>query len=321
MGIAVSYRGVSFAYPGSAFGPEAGGGPVRVDDVSETNGPRPALESISLDVLEGERLGVLGPNGGGKSTLIKLTLGLLPRQSGEIRIFGKSVEEARRAGLIGYVPQRSHAELAFPLSARQVVEMAATVRLRPWQGMTREAREHVDEALQVVGVTELGKADAPVASLSGGQFQRVMIARALAAKPRLLLLDEPTVGIDVAGQQQFASLLEGIVKRLGVTVIVVSHDLRAIAAGCDRVACLSRTLHSHVAPGGLTPAVLAEVFRHDVAAIFGDLHVDAHRASDCADPSHAHSHSHVDPKAPVQLGIDPAMRKSAASKGGTDANA
>ena len=131
-------------------------------------------------------------------------------------------------------------------------------------------------------------ANKPIGTLSGGQLQRVMVARALAGKPRLLLLDEPTVGIDPAGQQQFGEFLGSLVKQLGVTLVVVSHDIRTIAAGCDRIACLSRTLHSHVAPEGLTPRVLAEVFRHDVAAIFGDVHVDAHAASGCSDPSHKH---------------------------------
>jgi ABC-type Mn2+/Zn2+ transport system ATPase subunit len=116
----------------------------------------------------------------------------------------------------------------------------------------------------------------------------VLIARALAQKPRILLLDEPTVGIDPAGQQQFGAFLASLVRQEGLTLMVVSHDIRTIAAGCDRIACLSRTLHSHVSPEGLTPRVLAEVFRHDVAAIFGDVHVDAHAAHACTDPSHHH---------------------------------
>jgi zinc transport system ATP-binding protein len=119
-----------------------------------------------------------------------------------------------------------------------------------------------------------------------------MIARALAGRPRILLLDEPTVGIDVAGQHRFADLMRSLHERLHLTIVLVTHDIRAIATGSDRVACLSRTLHSHTAPEGLTPAVLAEVFRHDVAAIFGDVHIHAHPAADCPDPSHEHAHPH-----------------------------
>jgi zinc transport system ATP-binding protein len=268
---AVEYRGVSFSYPGA-------------------EGGRPVLQNITLSVNSGERLGILGPNGGGKSTLLKLTLGLLRGCSGTIRIFGESPEEARRRRLIGYVPQKIEAELAFPLSARQVVGMSAS--LNGGEGSRGGRRALVMESLALVGAETL--AERPVGQLSGGQLQRVMIARALAARPRLLLLDEPTVGIDVAGQQRFSELLRALHDRLGLTIIVVSHDIRTIAAGSDRVACLSRTLHSHVAPAGLTPTVLAEVFSHDVAAIFGDVHIDAHLAHECPDPDHHHhGHEHL----------------------------
>jgi zinc transport system ATP-binding protein len=252
-----------------------------------------AIDAVTLDVPAGTRLGILGPNGGGKSTLLKLTLGLLRLQTGVIEVFGRSPIEARNEGLVGYVPQRIEAELAFPLSARQVVGMAVARRISPWKRLATRDRETIDQSLDVVGARDF--ADRPVGTLSGGQLQRVMIARALAIRPRLLLLDEPTVGIDVAGQQRFAELLRDLHQRLGLTIVVVSHDIRTIAAGCDRIACLSRTLHSHVGPEGLTPQVLAEVFRHDVAAIFGDIHVDAHSASQCDHPHH---------DAPVQLAID-----------------
>lgn len=266
MSVAVEYRNVSFTYP------KAGA---------------PALDSISLSVDAGIRLGILGPNGGGKSTLLKLTLGLLRPQRGSISIMGMPVQEARRAGIIGYVPQRNEAELAFPISVRHAVSMTVLRSLRPWQSLSREAHEAVTQAMEVVGISHL--ADRPVGKLSGGQLQRAMIARAIAARPSILLLDEPTVGIDVSGQQQFAEMLTALHQALKLTVIVVSHDIRTVAAGCDRIACLSRTLHSHVSPEGLTPRVLAEVFRHDVAAIFGDVHVDAHAASSCSDPSHQHA--------------------------------
>lgn len=268
---AVTYRGVSFAYPGS-------GG----------EGPRAALEDVTLDVSERERLGILGPNGGGKSTLVKLTLGLLDGGTGEIRVFGLAPGEAARRRLVGYVPQRSTCERAFPVSARQVVEMSAALGCSAWSRLPPEAAARVSQALDITGAAAF--ADRPIGQLSGGQFQRVMIARALANGPRLLLLDEPTVGIDIAGQRQFADLLGRLRDDLKMTVIVVSHDLRTIAAGCDRVACLSRTLHAHTAPEGLTPRVLAEVFRHDVAGIFGDVHVDAHPAHVCTHPHHHHDH-------------------------------
>jgi zinc transport system ATP-binding protein len=257
--LAVEFRGVSFSY-------------ARADS--------PALHDISLDIPAGQRLGVLGPNGGGKSTLLKLTLGLLRGHSGTIRIFGATPEDARRHRWIGYVPQRNEAVLDFPLSVRQAVAMSAALPLSPLKSGLHHTRAAVDEALALVGMSDL--AERHIGSLSGGQLQRAMIARAIACRPRLLLLDEPTVGIDPAGQQKFGELLRRLHDSLGLTIIVVSHDIRTIAASSDRVACLSRTLHSHVAPEGLTPAVLAEVFRHDVAAIFGsDIHIHAHSADAC----------------------------------------
>ncbi len=270
---AVEYEGVTFSY---GRGASANG---QADE-------RFVLENVTLKVRAGERLGILGPNGGGKTTLLKLTLGLLRGHRGRISVLGMDPERACRERVIGYVPQRIEAELAFPLSARQVVAMSAARGLPAWKALGREATERVEASLDVVGARDL--AERPIGKLSGGQLQRVMIARALAGNPRILLLDEPTVGIDVAGQQRFAELIRTVRERLGLTIIMVSHDLRTIAAGSDRVACLNRTLHSHVTPAGLTPEVLAEVFRHDVAAIFGDVHVHTHPAEECHDPSHEH---------------------------------
>jgi len=278
---ALEYNTVTFGYPGQR---------------DEAGRARLALQGVTLSVEEGERLGILGPNGGGKSTLLKLTLGLLREEQGSIRVFGMTPLEARKAGLIGYVPQRMEAELAFPISARQAIAMPAALRVAPWRALGAEQHRAVEEAIAVVGAESF--ASSRVGELSGGQLQRVMIARALASRPRLLLLDEPTVGIDPAGQQQFSRLLARLHESLGLTVVVVSHDIRTVALGCDRIACLSRTLHSHVAPQGLTPQLLADVFRHDVAAIFGDVHVDAHDAASCKGHAHAPSPIRVAPKEP-----------------------
>lgn len=297
---AVQYRGVTYRYPSGGMGDAA---------------PRPAVEDITFNVRAGECLGILGPNGGGKSTLVKLTLGLLEGAAGDIRVFGRSPAHARKEGFVGYVPQRLGAELAFPVSVRQVVEMAAMRGLAAWKAMPRDRSDLVDHAIELVGMSEL--ADRPIGKLSGGQLQRVMIARALAASPRLLLLDEPTVGIDVAGQQRFTELLRRVQRELGLTVMIVSHDIRAIAGSCDRVACLSRTLHFHDAPQGLTPAVLAEVFRHDVSGIFGDVHVDAHAAATCTDPSHVHGPLTL-PSVPVGMTVSAALRTGPAQPGGSD---
>lgn len=262
---AISFKGVSYTYP---------------------SGLDAAVESVSLEVQPGERLGILGPNGGGKTTLIRLLIGLLSPSHGSIRVFGESPAEARRHGAVAYVAQRLEAELTFPMRAEQVVRMGALRGLGPFERLSGERLQLVERAIEVTGVGPF--ATNPIGTLSGGQVQRVMIARALAANPRILVLDEPTIGVDPAGQIQFSRLLKSARDRFSLTIVIVSHDVKAIAAGCDRVACLSRTLHSHIAPSGLTPQVLAEVFQHDVAAFFGDVHVDAHTAAECTDPSHKH---------------------------------
>jgi len=269
---AVEFDHVSFTYPGA---------------------DAPAIEDVTLRVESGERLGVLGPNGGGKSTLIKIALGLLRGYSGRVLVHGEPPERARRSGIIGYVPQRCEAALMFPLSVRQVVEMGAVGRQKPWRRTSDEVRGSVQRCIELVGAREF--AGRPIGEISGGQLQRAMIARALAASPKILALDEPTVGIDAVGQRGFAELLETLHQELNLTILIVTHDVRVVAAGCDRVACMARTLHFHDAPGGLTPQVLAEVFRHDVSSVFGDLHIDAHAAEDCpGDHLHAPAGSSKD---------------------------
>lgn len=267
---AIDLRAVSYTYPARILRDE----------------PVPALTDITLTVPSGTRLGILGPNGGGKSTLVKLILGLLTPDQGSVRVLGLDPDQARRRALVGYLPQRIGAETDWPISVRQAVAMPLSARTSPLTLRDRAAEDAADRALALVGLTPL--ANRPIGALSGGQLQRAMIARAIAPNPRLLVLDEPTVGVDAAGQQRFADLINTLHAELGITIITVSHDLRAIAAGSDRVACLHRTLHFHDAPSGLTPAILAEVFAHDVEAIFGHVHVDAHPAHDCHDPAHHH---------------------------------
>ncbi len=274
---AIEVRGVRFAYPGVGS----------------------VLDGVSLDVRAGERLGVLGPNGGGKSTLLKVILGLVKPAAGSVRVLGEEPVHARRAGLVGYLAQKVAADLHFPLSVRQVVAMPASLETAWWRGETRAAREAAMGALALVGSEAL--AERPIKALSGGQLQRVMIARAVVNRPKVLLLDEPTVGIDVEGQRRFGELVEHLRGELGLTVVTVSHDLRTVATTSDRVACLRRTLHYHDAPAGLTPAVLREVFSHDVEAVFGTdgVHVNHHPGEGHPHEGHPHEghphegHSHA----------------------------
>jgi len=270
---------------------------VEIDHVSYTypatgldTPSTPALDDVRFTIDQHTKLGILGPNGGGKSTLIKLILGILKPTTGSVRVFGQSPTQARQSGLVGYLPQRIQADRSCPISVEQVVGLGRSCHTKPWKKLTPDDHAAISNALELVDLQPL--ASRPIGALSGGQLQRVMIARAIAGNPKLLVLDEPTVGVDIAGQQRFGQLIETLHTQLDLTVIVVSHDMRAIAAVADRVACLSRTLHFHAAPDGLTPAVLAQVFAHDVAGVFGRIHIDAHLADGCDDPSHAHQHQH-----------------------------
>ncbi len=255
---AICLEHVTFRYPDSG-GRMAGNG---------REGGTLALRDVTLHVERGCNLGIIGPNGGGKTTLLKLMLGLLDGYEGSIRVAGLTPREATRRGdIVGYVPQRSEAEWRFPVSARQVVRMGLVGRTGLWHRFRREDLDYADAMMERVGVAPL--ADRPIGRLSGGQQQRLFIARALAPRPQILILDEPLVGIDEAGQHRFAQLIHDLHESLNLTVIIVSHDLQAIAAGCNRVACLKQTIHFHDAPQGLTPRVLAEVFEHEIATVRG----------------------------------------------------
>ena len=283
---AVVFEQVSYAYPGAS-------------------GSVQALQNISLRVDQGELLAIVGPNGGGKSTLLKIMLGLIDGYTGKVTVYGHSPREAQKRGLIGYVAQRADCELSFPVSGRQVVTMAATRRLSAFSGVTKALRERIERSIAVVGAEAF--AEQPVGGLSGGQLQRILIARSLAMEPRALALDEPLVGLDATGQHRFRELIDRLHRELGLTIMLVSHDLRTVAGGasrCDRVACLRRTLHFHDSPAGVTPQVLAEVFQHDLAEMFGEVHVDAHAASDCPG-GHDHAHQHHLPQTPTIGGEPP----------------
>jgi len=242
----------------------AGDDAICLHGVSYAYDQEVVVENVSLHVLSGSRLGIVGPNGGGKSTLLRLVLGLLRPQRGTVTVFGRSPREACRRSWIGYVPQRHDVEYEIPLSVGQVVLLGRSGRAGLLRGWNREDRAESARALEAVGMAHL--AERPIGDLSGGQQQRVFIARALASRPRILVLDEPMVGIDQAGQQRFAELMDGLHARYRLTLLIVSHDLRAIASGCDQIACLNRRLHYHAAPDGLTREVLAEVFEHDITA-------------------------------------------------------
>jgi zinc transport system ATP-binding protein len=197
------------------------------------------LIDVNLTVQAGEFIAMIGPNGGGKTTLLKLMLGLLNPESGRIRIFGTTPQNVSHR--IGYVPQDVHINKNFPISALDVVLMG---KLKPGPGRSRHSETDRQEALHALEQVEMEKfCDQRIGELSGGQKQRVFVARALVTDPELLFLDEPTASIDTKGQNEFYKLLNELNER--ITIIVVSHDLMVVSGYIKSVVCVNRRLHYH----------------------------------------------------------------------------
>ena len=200
---------------------------------------QPVISGVNLKIQSGDFMAMIGPNGGGKTTLLKLMLGLLKADSGSIRIFGKPPKEVSYR--IGYVPQDIHINQNFPISSSDVVLMG---KLKPGKGWFRHSKEDrlaARQALEQVGMQKYR--DQRIGQLSGGQKQRVLIARALVADPDILFLDEPTASIDTKGQNEFYALLKELNHK--ITIIVVSHDLMVISRYVKSVACVNQRLHYH----------------------------------------------------------------------------
>ena len=201
---AVELAGVSFAYRG---------------------GP-PVLEDVTLTVEPGEFLGIAGPNGGGKTTLLRLALGLERPLSGDVRVFGAPPGGRSSRPRIGYVSQRAQLASATPVTVREVVEAGRLAVRGPFGRLRATDRAAVAAAIERVGLEN--RASSPLRTLSGGMQQRAFIARALASEPALLALDEPTTGVDAASQESLAALLAELRSDLGVTILYVSHEFGAV---------------------------------------------------------------------------------------------
>lgn len=212
---------------------------VALDHVWAEQGDVPILEDVSLTVQRGDFLGVIGPNGGGKSTLLRVILGLVEPVRGEIKVLGKKPEDS--AHLIGYVPQHSLFDPDFPIAVQDVVLMGRLSRPRLLRRFDEEDHRKALAALETVGIRELR--NRPIGHLSGGEQQRTFIARALVRNPSLLLLDEALSGIDPTTQSELYDLLSELAEH--ITIIMVSHDLSAISTHVDKVACLNHRLHYH----------------------------------------------------------------------------
>lgn len=214
---------------------------IDVQNVSFAYGTQAVLDQVTFSVQAGEYVGIVGPNGGGKSTLIKLLAGLLECSSGTIRIEGGSVRDAVRLHRLGYVPQRvAQASLEFPATVHEVVESGRIPRHGLWGRLDAADRQVIEDALDIAQIGDLRFR--LMSSLSGGERQRVYVARALAAQPALLILDEPFVGVDMHTQQEFYGFLKRLNERQGLTILFVSHDIDMITKEAKAVLCLNRSV-------------------------------------------------------------------------------
>jgi zinc transport system ATP-binding protein len=200
---------------------------LRVADGGVVLGGRPILRGIDLTVTQGEVVALLGANGSGKSTLVRSILGLTPLRRGSVDLFGTPLDRFRDWRRIGFVPQRMTATAGVPASVWEVVASGRLAHLRPLQPMRRADKQAVRDAIDAVGLAERTRDSC--STLSGGQQQRVLIARALAGGPDLLVLDEPTSGVDLANQDAFAAILRRLVDR-GTTILLVAHEMGPLAS-------------------------------------------------------------------------------------------
>jgi zinc transport system ATP-binding protein len=216
---------------------------LELEDVNVSYGGIRALEDVSLTAEHGDFVGLVGPNGSGKSTLIKAVLGLVPF-SGSIKIFGEPLNRAFKLKLyskVGYIPQHIFAQAqSFPATVFEVTLTGKIAQRSLFNGFTKDDYKKAADALTLVGMYDLK--DRRIGELSGGQLQRVFIARAIVNDPELLFLDEPTSGVDAFSQVQFYSILEELNKKRKITIILATHDIAAISKLSNKIACINKTM-------------------------------------------------------------------------------
>ncbi|MGM0651375.1 MAG: metal ABC transporter ATP-binding protein [Bacillota bacterium] len=233
---------------------------IRADQVQVELGGKKILEDITFNVSGSELTGIIGPNGAGKTTLLRAVLGLVPVYKGSLEVFGVPVNRLKKVRpRIGYMPQRQSFERRFPLSAADVVAgglLTSETLLR----RVSAKDEKINTALRFVNMESYYSR--PFQDLSGGEQQRILLARALVRQPELLLLDEPSAGLDFPAQQSFIELIQSLKEEKGLTILIVSHDLVSVASTADMLVCINRTMHIHGHPADvLHSPCLDEAYR------------------------------------------------------------
>jgi len=227
------------------------------------------IKNISFNIKRGDYTAIIGPNGGGKTTLLRLILGLTQPTSGEIKFFNRSKKEFKDGSKIGYVPQRAaQLDLNFPITVYEVVKLGLAYKSSLFKSMSSEDKQHIKDIMEKVGVT--GLRDKLVSQLSGGQRQRVMIARALVSRPQILILDEPNTGVDTHSQKIFYDFLRELNQKEKITILFATHDLGVIADDVTNVLCINQSLLSCQNPHEILNCT-------DMSKLYGiDAHVMHH---------------------------------------------
>lgn len=252
---------------------------LRAEKISFSyDGITPTLKDVSFDLHEGESLGVLGPNGGGKTTLMKIIVGLLSPQSGSLFFDGQRADKHHYPyHNFSYVPQHSELNSILPVKVSEYMGFAKAI----YKNITEK---EMDELLDLVGIFH--KKESLISSLSGGEKQRVLLARALVNHPKLLLLDEPTKGLDSSGQDQLLSIIEKIKQRDKTAVMIVDHNINQIIRHCHKILCLNRNFHWHDHTDLLTKNILEDVYHCEFE------HLLIHEKD--LQSSHSHDHHFCD---------------------------
>lgn len=247
---------------------------IEVKDLRFGYGDKLILKDIGFSVCKGDFLGIIGANGSGKSTLIKLMLRILPSLSGEIKLFGEDIDSFKRWDRIGYISQKANSfNGSFPATVEEIVQANLYSKIGLFRLPQKQHKDMVYHALERVGMLDYRKRT--IGNLSGGQQQRVFIARVLVSEPEILFLDEPTVGIDAKSEDAVYCLLAQLNKELGLTVVMVTHDIGAITTHAKRLLCLGENQLLEHNPGeAMTKELMTGIYGYDV-----NLHT--HQCKNC----------------------------------------
>lgn len=244
---------------------------VKMKDVWVQFGNQTILEGIDLEVEAPKILTIVGPNGSGKSTLLKTLLGQITPVKGQILLFGQPVAAIIKKGWIGYLPQHVNNTQTFPILTKDIVALSRYAQKKPFSFLNKSDHSIIDKALEQVEMQ--GHRNMPFSQLSGGQKQRVLIARALALQPKLLILDEPSTGLDAVAQESFYALLKKLKEDNRMTILMVSHDIGAVSGFVDQIACLNRKIHFHGdSQSCIPPEALQRVFGKNIHFVLHDDH-------------------------------------------------